>query len=68
MGCGCGGRASAAAAAQPSILGYMYQPPKVNGVLPAVEGPYSTILEARARQRHYGGGTITTLRKQPATA
>jgi len=62
MGCSCRGGVGGATS-QPAILGYNYQPPAVNGVLPPVMGPYSTILEARAEQRRHGGGSIKTIRK-----
>lgn len=68
MGCGCRGGGSTGQGAAPSILGYNFQPPKVDGVLPTVEGPFQTILEARARQRFYGGGAIKAIRKQSASA
>ena len=67
MGCGCRGGGSTGQAAAPQVLGWNYQPPRVDGVLPPQEGPFQTILEARARQRFYGGGSIKAIRKTPTT-
>lgn len=59
MACGCRKGRVATNGGQPgSITGFLYTPPPGKGEAKT----YMTIIEARAKQRANGGGTIRTLR------